>query len=232
MGNKFTTPTKTLLTIKSKKIKGFLNLVSNSNLCLAIVDLDLRIKLLNQPYSDALQLPNTQQINDKSHKELLESKESIFAPYQPYYKTETMEVMKGAFAEAMNNYTADIIFTYQRHRPTVHYFHAKLDLRKIRIGKEFFFFFKLVKLKENPKTTPDIIKNSDQIKKLKKNKKKNKNKNRNKNKNNSQNKDKNKNKNKNNKLVRRKKNKKLKVVSWCQTISDSEESDCSYIEEI
>ncbi|KAJ3426412.1 hypothetical protein M0812_28868 [Anaeramoeba flamelloides] len=239
MGNKSSTPTKTLLTIKERNIEKFYDLVLHSSLCLGIVDLNFRVKFTNPHYCDLLNVPNPKTIENKSHQELVESQQSIFSFYQPYYKKETLDVIQGVFDEVIHNFTAESMITYQIHQPKIHYLHAKVNIRKLRIGKDFFFLFTLTNFQEKVKLTPRMINNSDHLKTVfnKRSTRKNTNTNTssNTNKNNINNNNNNKNKNKRKfqktKIVKMKK-KTLILVSSDGVSSSDEKSNCSFIEEI
>ncbi|KAJ3446345.1 hypothetical protein M0812_08883 [Anaeramoeba flamelloides] len=192
MGNK-SFKSRSPLTVHSRNSKKFFQMVDNSKLCLALLDLDFRIKFLNRPYCDFLQISNTKTIFNKTQKELLECKEPVLAPYQPYYNKETLKVIVAILKELLKDSTITSIATYQVFKPKIHYVNAQLKIRKIKIGTDWFFLFFAIPIRCTPKINPFRTKKFEallmpkrniEFPKIKyKNKKKHQNKNKNKNKN-------------------------------------------------
>ncbi|KAJ3446346.1 hypothetical protein M0812_08884 [Anaeramoeba flamelloides] len=224
-------------------------MVDNSKLCLALLDLDFRIRFLNRPYCDLLRIPNTKTIFNKTQKELLECKEPVLAPYQPYYNKETLNVIVAVSEELMKNSTVTSIVTYQVFKPKIHYVNAQLKIRKIKIGTDWFFLIFAIPIRCTPKINPFRTKKFEallmpkrniEFPKIKyKNKKKHQNKNKNKNKNKykrtlnlHQNKKKKKKKKKNKSQNNHQKNYKNRITLSYIKKTESMKSEESFIEEI
>ncbi|KAJ6246067.1 hypothetical protein M0813_19827 [Anaeramoeba flamelloides] len=215
MGLKFTT-FKTIDQIPKKNVKKFLKFLNKTNIAVCVWDDNAILRFINRAYYDLLGVPTDQSLLNKTTKEIKESQNSIYAPYQPFYKKNVLELLQEVNNEVIKNHTTEIIFSYQHHKPHLYQTLHKISLKRIKIGGQLLTLIWCIKLRDTPLKNPLLLKDKEEVVDVvdEEMEKKEKNKNKNKNKKEKENKSKNKKEKENKSKNKKKKKKKKKKKIW------------------